>query len=142
MGRLNNKIALVTASAQGIGKEITKSFLHEGAIVYGTDIQLEKLNDLNHPNLKKIKFDVTNKEDLDNIVRSMNDLDILVNCAGFVHQGNIENANEDDFDFSFNLNVKSNFLVTKSLLPFLIKSKGSVINIASVVKSNRFIWAA
>ena len=130
MGRLNNKVALVTASAQGIGKEITKSFLHEGAIVYGTDIQLEKLNDLNHPNLKKIKFDVTNKEDLDNIVRSMNDLDILVNCAGFVHQGNIENANEDDFDFSFNLNVKSNFLVTKSLLPFLIKSEGSVINIA------------
>ena len=70
-GRLNNKIALVTASAQGIGKEITKSFLHEGAIVYGTDIQLEKLNDLNHPNLKKIKFDVTNKEDLDYIVKSL-----------------------------------------------------------------------
>ena len=71
MGRLNNKVALVTASAQGIGKEITKSFLHEGAIVYGTDIQLEKLNDLNHPNLKKIKFDVTNKEDLDYIVKSL-----------------------------------------------------------------------
>ena len=146
MGRLKNKVALVTASAQGIGKEITKSFLNEGAIVYGTDIQLKNLNDLNHPNLKKVKFDVTNKKDLDNIVNSLDDLDILVNCAGFVHQGNIENADEDDFDFSFNLNVKSNFLVTKSLLPFLIKSEGSVINIASVVSSikglpNRYIYA-
>ena len=146
MGRLKNKVALVTASAQGIGKEITKSFLSEGAIVYGTDIQLENLNDLNHPNLKKVKFDVTNKKDLDNIVNSIDNLDILVNCAGFVHQGNIENADEDDFDFSFNLNVKSNFLVTKSLLPFLIKNQGSVINIASVVSSikglpNRYIYA-
>ena len=146
MGRLKNKVALVTASAQGIGKEITKSFLNEGAIVYGTDIQLENLNDLNHPNLKKVKFDVTNKKDLDNIVNSIDNLDILVNCAGFVHQGNIENADEDDFDFSFNLNVKSNFLVTKSLLPFLIKNQGSVINIASVVSSikglpNRYIYA-
>ena len=68
MGRLKNKVALVTASAQGIGKEITKSFLNEGAIVYGTDIQLKNLNDLSHPNLKKIKFDVTDKKDLDNIV--------------------------------------------------------------------------
>jgi NAD(P)-dependent dehydrogenase (short-subunit alcohol dehydrogenase family) len=147
MGRLKNKIALVTASAQGIGKELTKLFLHEGAIVYGTDIQLENLNDLNHPNLKKIKFDVTNKQDLKNIVKSLDDLDILVNCAGFVHQGNIENADEKDFDFSFNLNVKSNFLVTKSLLPFLIKSEGSVINIASVVSSikglpNRFVYGS
>ena len=90
MGRLINKVALVTASAQGIGKEITKSFLNEGAIVYGTDIQLKYLNDLSHPNLKKIKFDVTDKKDLDNIVDSLDNLDILVNCAGFVHQGNIE----------------------------------------------------
>jgi 2-keto-3-deoxy-L-fuconate dehydrogenase len=139
-GRLQNKIALITAAGQGIGRATAQAFLREGARVIATDIDAGKVADLGA--LRWLKLDVRSTEAVEavaaEIARDLGGLDILVNCAGFVHHGSILQCSEQDWDFSFDLNVKSMHRTIKAFLPgMLAKRKGSIVNISSTVSSIR-----
>ncbi|XP_071505552.1 dehydrogenase/reductase SDR family member 6-like [Diadema antillarum] len=138
MGRLDGKVAVVTAAAQGIGRATAEAFAREGASVYATDINLEKLTELKDTaGITVGKLDVTNKEDVAAYVAGLPaKIDVLFNCAGFVFHGTVLDTEEKDFDFSMNLNVKSMFFMTKAILPKMLEQKsGSIINMSSVASS-------
>ncbi len=148
-GRLNGKSALVTAAAQGIGRATALAFAREGARVLATDVNLDKLNELRGtPGITLRKFDVLSEADIAAVAREAGALNVLFNCAGFVHNGNVLDTSAKDWDFSFNLNVRSMFLVTQALLPaMLTNGGGSIVNVASVAGSikgigNRFAYGA
>jgi 2-keto-3-deoxy-L-fuconate dehydrogenase len=108
-GRLEGKVALVTAAGQGIGRAIAQTFIAEGAVVIATDIDADKLNGLNAR--KRLKLDVLSAKEVETLAKSVTkefgELDVLANVAGFVHHGTVLEATENDLDFSFDLNVKS-----------------------------------
>jgi 2-keto-3-deoxy-L-fuconate dehydrogenase len=145
--RLRGKIALVTAAGQGIGRAIAEKFIAEGATVIATDLDLRKLAGLR---AKTFALDVRVPDQIDalksDIEREPGALDILVNCAGYVHQGTIFDCTDRDWDFSFDLNVKSMHRMIKAFLPaMLAKKSGSIVNIASAVSSirgvpNRYVY--
>ena len=148
-GRLNGKTALITAAAQGIGRATAAAYAREGASVIATDIKLDALGDLAViPGVKVRKLDVTDEAAITALVSEIPTPSILVNCAGFVHHGTILDCTQKDWDFSFNLNVRSMYWVIKACLPrMLANGGGSVINIASVAGSikgiaNRFVYGA
>jgi 2-keto-3-deoxy-L-fuconate dehydrogenase len=139
-GRLKGKVALVTAAGQGIGRAIAEAFAREGAKVIATDVDATKLKGLK--SAKRLALDVRSNDAIDmlakGVAREYGALDILVNCAGFVHQGNIFDCSERDWDFSFDLNVKSMHRTTHAFLPAMLKKKrGSIINMSSAVSSIR-----
>jgi 2-keto-3-deoxy-L-fuconate dehydrogenase len=139
-GRLNGKVALVTAAGQGIGRAIAEKFVHEGAQLIATDIDAEKLRGIE--GAKCLRLDVRSTADVDalakDIAREFGALDILVNCAGYVHQGTVLDCSEKDWDFSFDLNVKSMHRTIKAFLPdMLTKKAGAIVNISSAVSSIR-----
>mmetsp|Transcript_35649 Transcript_35649/g.42947 ORF Transcript_35649/g.42947 Transcript_35649/m.42947 type:complete len:256 (-) Transcript_35649:495-1262(-) len=148
MGRVEGKRILVTAAGQGIGKASAIKLAEEGAaIVYATDIREDLLKDLKqYKNIVVRKLDVTNKDEIDAIAKEVGTLDVLFNCAGFVHNGNILAATEEDFDFAVNLNIKSLFRMIKAFVPGMLEQeKGSIVNVASVAGSikgapNRLIY--
>jgi 2-keto-3-deoxy-L-fuconate dehydrogenase len=147
--RLNGKVALVTAAGQGIGRAIAEKFADEGARVVATDLDPNKLQGLR---AKLRKLDVGSQDDIDalgrEIGREFGPLDILVNCAGYVHQGTVLTCTDKDWDFSFDLNVKSMHRTIKTFLPGMLEKKaGSVLNIASTASSirgvpNRYAYGA
>jgi 2-keto-3-deoxy-L-fuconate dehydrogenase len=143
--RLEGKRAFVTAAGQGIGRAIAEAFHKEGAIVIATDLNAEILKNANFPT--KYSLDVTDKNALQAAVVEAR-ADILVNCAGFVHVGTIADATDDEFDFAFELNVRSQFHSMQAALPGMVeRGGGSIVNIASVVSSivaapNRFVYGA
>jgi len=148
-GRLNGKTALITAAAQGIGRATAAAYAREGASVIATDIKLDALGDLAAiPGIKVRKLDVTDEAAITALVSEIPAPNILVNCAGFVHHGTILDCTQKDWDFSFNLNVRSMYWVIKACLPrMLANGGGSIINIASVAGSikgiaNRFVYGA
>jgi len=148
-GRLNGKTALITAAAQGIGRATAAAYAREGASVIATDIKLDALGDLAViPGVKVRKLDVTDEAAITALVSEIPTPSILVNCAGFVHHGTILDCTQKDWDFSFNLNVRSMYWVIKACLPrMLANGGGSIINIASVAGSikgiaNRFVYGA
>jgi len=148
-GRLNGKTALITAAAQGIGRATAAAYAREGASVVATDIKLDALGDLAViPGIKVRKLDVTDEAAITALVSEIPTPSILVNCAGFVHHGTILECTQKDWDFSFNLNVRSMYWVIKACLPrMLANGGGSIINIASVAGSikgiaNRFVYGA
>ena len=148
-GRLNGKTALITAAAQGIGRATAAAYAREGASVIATDIKLDALGDLAAiPGIKVRKLDVTDEAAITALVSEIPTPNILVNCAGFVHHGTILDCTQKDWDFSFNLNVRSMYWVIKACLPgMLANGGGSIINIASVAGSikgiaNRFVYGA
>ena len=148
-GRLNGKTALITAAAQGIGRATAAAYAREGASVIATDIKLDALGDLAViPGVKVRKLDVTDEAAITALVSEIPTPSILVNCAGFVHHGTILDCTQKDWDFSFNLNVRSMYWVIKACLPrMLANGGGSIINIASVAGSikgiaNRFVCGA
>jgi len=148
-GRLNGKTALITAAAQGIGRATAAAYAREGASVVATDIKLDALGDLAViPGVKVRKLDVTDEAAITALVSEIPTPSILVNCAGFVHHGTILDCTQKDWDFSFNLNVRSMYWVIKACLPrMLANGGGSIINIASVAGSikgiaNRFVYGA
>jgi 2-keto-3-deoxy-L-fuconate dehydrogenase len=139
-GRLNGKIALVTAAGQGIGRAIAEAFAREGAQLIATDIDAAKLRGLKRANC--LKLDVRSTPDVEALAkdtaREFGALDILVNCAGYVHQGTVLDCSEKDWDLSFDLNVKSMHRTIKAFLPAMLKKKsGSIVNISSAVSSIR-----
>jgi len=147
--RLAGKVALVTAAAQGIGRAIAEKFAAEGAKLIATDLDPNKLDGL-RGSLHKLDVRAENEiEELGrNISREFGALDILVNCAGYVHQGSVLDCSDRDWDFSFDLNVKSMHRTIKTFLPPMLgKKSGSIINIASAVSSirgvpNRYVYGA
>jgi 2-keto-3-deoxy-L-fuconate dehydrogenase len=148
--RLEGKVALVTAAGQGIGRAIAKSFVAQGAVVIATDLAEDKLAGLNAK--KQVKLDVRSLPDIEALANSLHrefgPLSVLVNCAGYVHQGTVLGCSEKDWDFSFDLNVKSMHRTIKTFLPGMLEEKsGSIINISSAVSSirgvpNRYAYGA
>ncbi len=145
---LKGKTALLTASGQGIGKATAKVFSEAGAYVIATDINEKSLSSLQEFVDETHILDVTNKEAIKELVSSIKAPDILFNCAGVVHNGTILEANDDEWDFAFNLNGKAMYHMIKEVIPIMIKNGGgSIVNIASVASStkgipNRFIYTA
>jgi 2-keto-3-deoxy-L-fuconate dehydrogenase len=142
--RLQGKVALVTAAGQGIGRAIAEAFVAEGATVVATDVAADKLADLKAK--AALKLDVRSQENIDmlagDVARQFGALDILVNCAGYVHQGTIFECSDRDWDFSFDLNVKSMHRMIKAFLPAMVEKKaGAIVNISSAVSSIRGVPA-
>ena len=149
-GRLTGKNIIVTAAGQGIGKATAVAFYNEGASVFATDINEKTLKTLKdeYPKIDIFKLDSTNKEDVESYCKHLNKIDVLFNAVGFVHHGTILDCEEKDWDFSFNVNIKSMYFMCKAILPKMLEQKkGSIINIASVASSlkgvpNRFVYGA
>lgn len=147
--RLSGKIALVTAAAQGIGEATARAYAAEGATVIATDISAANLAKLDGvANIRTRVLDVTRVEAIAAIARDEPHIDVLFNCAGFVHNGTILDCAEKDWDFSFDLNVKSMYRLIRAILPGMLeRGKGSIVNMASVASSmiavpNRFVYGA
>jgi len=146
--RLKGKVALVTAAGQGIGKATAIAFYNEGAKVIATDINDKTLNELNkeYPNIEIKNLDSTNKNSIKDYVSTVSKIDILFNAVGFVHHGTILECDENDWDFSSNVNVKSMYFMCKAILPKMVKQNGgSIINVSSCASSlkgfpNRFVY--
>ncbi len=138
--RMKGKTALVTAAGQGIGRAIAEIFIAEGASVIATDLADEKLAGLNAK--ARQKLDVRSQDNIDALAKEVGALDVLVNCAGYVHQGTIFDCTDKDWDFSFDLNVKSMHRMIKAFLPAMLdRKKGSIVNISSAVSSIRGVPA-
>jgi len=138
--RLRGKLAFVTAAGQGIGAAIAEAFLSEGASVIATDLAADKLAKLKTE--KRFELDVRSSAKVDalaaTVIAKFGAPDILVNCAGYVHQGSVLDCSEQDWDFSFDLNVKSMHRTLRAFLPAMLKnSGGSIINMSSAVSSIR-----
>ena len=147
-GRLQNKNIIVTAAGQGIGKATAIAFHNEGANVIATDINDKTLSDLNkeYPNIKVIKLDSTDKNAILEFTKKLDTVDVLFNAVGFVHHGTILECEEDAWDFSNIVNVKSMYFMCKAILPLMIKqNSGSIVNVSSCASSlkgfpNRFVY--
>jgi 2-keto-3-deoxy-L-fuconate dehydrogenase len=144
--RLKGKRAFVTAAGAGIGRATAEAFAAEGAEVIATDIDEAALATLQGMTTRRL--DVLDGAAIAAAAKETGAVDVLFNCAGFVHHGTIMDCEERDFDFSMALNVKANYAVTRALLPSMIANGGgSVIFVASVVSSiiaapNRFVYGA
>jgi NAD(P)-dependent dehydrogenase (short-subunit alcohol dehydrogenase family) len=137
MSRLDGKIALVTGAAQGIGRAIVEAFAGEGARVIAADIRPEKLRNLPpHPAIEVQVLDVADPPAIKAAALRRKDVNVLVNCAGYVATGSILTATPADLERSYQLNVGSVFSMTQAFLPAMLERKnGSIINIASVVST-------
>jgi 2-keto-3-deoxy-L-fuconate dehydrogenase len=132
--RLKGKTALVTAAGQGIGRAITEAFLAEGAKVIATDLDVAKVQRLKGADGRKL--DVRSTPEVEALAKTVGPVDVLVNCAGYVHQGTVLDCSESDWDFSFDLNVKSMHRTIRAFIPGMLEQgQGSIINISSVVSS-------
>jgi 2-keto-3-deoxy-L-fuconate dehydrogenase len=149
--RLKGKIAVVTAAGQGIGRAIAEQFVAEGAIVHASDLDVAKLTELE--GVQKSKLDVLSTEAVEAYAKEIGRIDVLVNVAGFVHHGTVLTTSEKDWDFSFDLNVKSMHRTICAFLPGMLeraKETGktcSIVNISSGASSvrgipNRYAYGA
>src|SRR5262245_4148295 len=118
-GRLQGKIAVVTAAGQGIGRAIAEQFLAEGAILYASDVDSAKLEGLNAAD--NTKLDVLSTGAVEAYAAKVGKIDVLVNVAGYVHHGTVLTTSEKDWDFSFDLNVKSMHRTIRAFLPGMLK---------------------
>uniref|UniRef100_A0A8C5PYX7 Dehydrogenase/reductase SDR family member 6 n=1 Tax=Leptobrachium leishanense TaxID=445787 RepID=A0A8C5PYX7_9ANUR len=137
MGRLDGKVILMSAAAQGIGRAAAIAFSKEGAQVIATDINEEKLKELeSYEGIKIRVLDVTKREQIEKLCQEIDRVDVLFNVAGFVHHGTILDCEEADWDFTMNLNVRSMYLMIKTFLPKMLTQKsGTIINMSSVASS-------
>ena len=135
--RLSGKTALITAAAQGIGRATALACSGEWATVWATDINSLKLQELENEQSINIRtLDVTNLDEVQTVVGEIGAVDLLVNCAGYVHMGNILACSDEDWDQSFEINVKGMFFVTREILPAMLAAGGgAIVNIASVASS-------
>ena len=148
--RLKDKNIIVTAAAQGIGRATAMMFAKEGASVIATDINEEKLNELNKENnlIKTQKLDATNKKAVEEFCSSINLVDVLFHAVGFVHHGTLLECDDEEFYRSVNVNVYSAYLMSYNLVPKMLeKGKGNIIIVSSAASNvkgveNRFIYGA
>ncbi len=143
-GRLKGKLAFITAAGQGIGGAIAETFIAEGATVIATDLDAGKLKDLKTD--KRFALDARSTPDVEalakKVIGDFGAPNILVNCAGYVHQGSVLDCSEADWDLSFDLNVKSIHRTLRAFLPAMLKNGGgSIVNISSAVSSIRGVPA-
>ncbi len=147
--RLAGKKALVTAAGQGIGRASALALAAEGAQVLATDVNAQLLESYRGvANVTTARLDVMDKAAITALVAKLDAPDVLFNCAGFVHVGTILDVTDEDWNFSFNLNVRAQFWMIQALLPGMLKQgRGSIINMASVCGSlkglpNRSVYGA
>jgi 2-keto-3-deoxy-L-fuconate dehydrogenase len=144
--RLKGKKILITAAAQGIGRATAETFAAEGATVIATDINMDVLGTLKAANLTTRRLDVLDGAAITAAAKEIGDIDVLMNCAGFVHHGTILDCEEKDFDFSTNLNVRAAYRMIRAFLPgMLARQSGTIVNVASIASNiigvpNRFIY--
>ena len=146
MDRLKDKICVVTAAGQGIGRASAERLSAEGGRVIATDVNVDALASLSGMDVHGL--DVTDGNAIARFADDVGTVDVLFNCAGFVHNGTILDCEEDDWDFAFELNAKAMYRMIKALLPGMLKAgAGSIINMASVASSvkgvpNRLAYSA
>lgn len=146
MGRLEGKVALVTAAGQGIGRATAQAFVREGARVIATDVRAEALEGLDGAETRVL--DVTNAAAVRAIAAANPEINVLYNCAGVVHAGTILDCDEDQWDFAYALNVTAQYRMIRAVLPGMIaRGGGSIINMSSICSSikavaNRFAYGA
>ena len=147
--RLKGKRAFVTAAAAGIGRASAIAFAREGASVFATDIDEKGLAALKGEGIAEVaKLDARNTADVTAMAARVGKIDILLNAAGFVHHGTVLECSDDDWDFSFDLNVKSMHRTLRAFLPGMLeKGGGAIVNISSaagVFKAapNRYVYGA
>jgi 2-keto-3-deoxy-L-fuconate dehydrogenase len=149
--RLKNKTALVTAAGQGIGRASALAMAAEGAQVWATDINPKLLDSYEGvAGVRCVQLDVLDKQAIAKVIFSMPALDVLFNCAGFVHSGTVLQASDEEWNFALDLNVRAQFWAIQAALPRMLQNdsgagRGSIINMASVCSSikglpNRFIY--
>jgi 2-keto-3-deoxy-L-fuconate dehydrogenase len=144
MGRVTGKSAVVTAAGAGIGQAIAAALAREGAVVHATDLDAGKLADLK--TATKASLDVTSNEAVAAFAKQIGPVDILVNCAGYVHHNTILDCTDKEWDFAFDLNVRSMHRTIRAWLPGMLeKGAGSIVNIASGASSvrgipNRYVY--
>lgn len=143
---LANKRVLITAAAQGIGRASVLALRDAGARVIATDLHIEALHDIS--GIQALPLDVTRAADIDTLSRQVGAIDVLFNCAGYVHSGALLDCDEQAWQFSFDLNVTAMYRMIRAFLPgMLAAGGGSIINMASVASSvkgvpNRFAYTA
>ena len=146
MERLRGKVAVITGAAQGIGRASAEAFAREGAEVIATDINESQLATLTECKIRPL--DVRDLSAIKTLANEFSEIDVLFNCAGYVHAGTILECTEDDWDRSFELNARAIFLTIRNFLPGMLRRRnGSIINMASVASSvkgvpNRFAYSA
>lgn len=152
--RVQGKNILVTAAGKGIGRASALALAREGGTVWATDVDEAALAELaalardeGLSSLKTARLDVRNTAAVQAFAQTTGRLDVLFNCAGFVHAGNILACEEADWDFSMDLNAKSMYRTIRAFLPAMLERGGSIINMASAASSvkgvpNRFVYGA
>lgn len=151
--RLKGKTALVTAAGQGIGRASALALAAEGAEVWATDVNADLLT--SYEGVARVRtavLDVRNKQAIAALAAELPALDVLFNCAGFVHHGTVLDASDDEWDFAFELNARAQFWMIQAVLPRMLEQAArvggaSIINMASVCSSikglpNRFLYGA
>lgn len=149
MDRLKGKRAFLTASGAGIGRATALLFAAEGAEVIATDINADLMADLgDHGIARTAKLDVRDTAAVDALAADIGPIDVLYNCAGFVHHGTVLTTSDEDWDFSFDINAKAMHRTIRAFLPGMLeRGKGSIVNISSGASSvrgipNRYVYGA
>lgn len=149
MDRLKGKRAFLTATGAGIGRSTAIAFAREGAEVIATDLKPELIADLrDHGVALTEALDVRSTEAVDALARKVGPVDILFNCAGFVHHGTVLTTSDEEWDFSFDINAKAMHRTIRAFLPGMLdKGRGAIVNISSGASSirgipNRYVYGA
>lgn len=135
-GRLAGKVTVITGAGQGIGRAAAVAYAEEGAAVWAVDRNPDTLADLHqrHPDINTAVLDVTDRFGIEQLAETVGPIDVLFNCAGYVHAGGILDCSEADWDAAMDVNVKAMFLMSKAFIPAM-EAGGSIINMASVISN-------